>query len=92
MNLNNVSEHSCLGKLSNGDDAYFAISFEENSDGNCQGTIVAHNPTNANYFSVTPAGMYGYPKSGTHITSLAHTHTHTQNTEGDGLGSFLYWI
>ncbi|GER59171.1 T9SS type A sorting domain-containing protein [Patiriisocius marinus] len=77
LNLDVVNEHSCLGRLSNGDDAYFAIAFEEGPDSNCQGTLVAHNATNANCFSVTPTGDYGYPQSGTHISSLAHS-----NTEG----------
>ncbi|NRD21470.1 T9SS type A sorting domain-containing protein [Winogradskyella eckloniae] len=75
----NVSglEHSCLGKLSNGDDAYFAIGFEVGPNGGCQGTLVAHNATNGNCFPVTPTSDYGYPQSGTHISSLAH-----KNTEG----------
>lgn len=77
-NLNiNGTEHSCLGKLSNGDDAYFAISFEEGPTGGCQGTLVAHNATTGNCFSVTPVTDYAYPKSGTHMSSLAH-----KNTEG----------
>lgn len=73
----NGTEHSCLGKLSNGDDAYFTIGFEEGPNGTCQGTLVAHNATNGNCFSVTPTTDYGYPQSGTHISSLAHN-----NTEG----------
>lgn len=70
-------EHSCLGKLSNGDDAYFAIAFEEGPDGGCQGTLVAHNATTGNCFSVTPVSDYAYPKSGTHMSALSH-----KNTEG----------
>ncbi|WP_400079934.1 T9SS type A sorting domain-containing protein [Winogradskyella sp. R77965] len=73
----NGTEHSCLGKLSNGDDAYFAIGFEEGPNGGCQGTLVAHNATNGNCFPVTSYADYGYPQSGTHISSLAHT-----NAEG----------
>ena len=76
LNINKV-EHSCLGKLSNGDDAYFAIGFEEGPNGGCQGTLVAHNATNGNCFSVTTVQDYGYPQSGTHISALAH-----KNTEG----------
>ena len=70
-------EHSCLGQLSNGDDAYFAISFEQGPSGGCQGTLVAHNATTGNCFSVTPVSDYAYPKSGTHMSALAH-----KNTEG----------
>ena len=74
LNVDNV-EHSCLGKLSNGNDAYFAIAFEEGPTGGCQGTLVAHNATNGNCISVTPTVEYGYPQSGTHISALAHKNT-----------------
>ena len=73
----NGTEHACLGKLSNGDDAYFTVSFEQGPNGGCQGTLVAHNATTGHCFSVTPVGDYAYPKSGTHISALAH-----KNTEG----------
>ncbi len=76
FNIDKV-EHSCLGKLSNGDDALFEIAFEEGPSGGCQGTLVAHNATTGNCMSVTPPDDYGYPKSGTHISALAH-----KNTEG----------
>ncbi len=77
LNLNTVHEHSCLGVLSNGDDAYFAIAFEEGPNSGCQGTLTAHNATDGNCFSVASATDYGYPQSGTHISALAH-----KNTEG----------
>ncbi|WP_452224769.1 T9SS type A sorting domain-containing protein [Lacinutrix chionoecetis] len=77
LNLDNVAEHKCIGKLSNGDDAVFAIAFEQGPSGGCQGTLVAHNATTGHCFSVTPTGDYGYPKSGTHLSALAH-----KNTEG----------
>ena len=70
-------EHSCLGRLSNGDDAYFAISFAEGPSGGCLGTLVAHNATTGNCFAVTPTDEYDYSKTGTHISALAH-----KNTEG----------
>jgi len=63
--------------LSNGDDAYFAISFAQGQDGGCFGTLVAHNATTGNCFAVTPTEDYGYSKSGTHISALAH-----KNSEG----------
>ncbi|QCE42608.1 T9SS type A sorting domain-containing protein [Psychroserpens sp. NJDZ02] len=69
------TEHSCLGQLSNGDDAYFSIGFEQGPNGGCQGTLVAHNATTGHCFSVTPVGDYGYPKSGTHMSALAHKNT-----------------
>ncbi|WP_452221298.1 T9SS type A sorting domain-containing protein [Lacinutrix salivirga] len=77
LNMDNVAEHKCIGKLSNGDDAIFAIAFEQGPNGDCQGTLVAHNATNGNCFSVTPTSDYGYPKSGTHMSALAH-----KNNEG----------
>ncbi|QXP59161.1 T9SS type A sorting domain-containing protein [Olleya sp. HaHaR_3_96] len=69
------TEHSCLGQLSNGDDGYFSIAFEQGPNGACQGTLVAHNATTGHCFSVTPVGDYGYPKSGTHMSALAHKNT-----------------
>lgn len=77
LNMDNIAEHTCIGKLSNGDDAIFAIAFEPGPTGGCQGTLVAHNATTGDCFSVTPVGDYGYPKSGTHMSALAHA-----NTEG----------
>ena len=71
-------QHSCLGKLSNGDDAYYNVNFEEGVNGGCQGTLVAHNATTGDCFAVTTYSDYAYPKSGTHISSLAHKNT------GDG--------
>ena len=71
------TEHSCLGKLSNGADAYFAISFEEGPSGGCQGTLVVHNATTGACYSATPVSDYTYPQSGTHMSALAHN-----NTEG----------
>lgn len=73
----NGTEHSCLGRLSNGNDAYFAISFEEGPQGGCQGTLVVHDATTGNCYSATPVAGYTYPQSGTHISSLAH-----KNIEG----------
>ena len=70
-------EHSCLGRLSNGDDAYFAVAFAEGPDGGCIGTLVAHNANTGNCFAVTPIEDYDFSKSGTHISALAH-----KNTEG----------
>ncbi len=74
FNIDNI-EHSCIGKLSNGDDAYFAIAFEEGPNGGCQGTLVAHNATNGNCFPVASYDDYGYPQSGTHLSAVAHKNT-----------------
>ncbi|MCL5130366.1 T9SS type A sorting domain-containing protein [Algibacter sp. L4_22] len=72
FNLNNGTEHSCIGRLSNGDDAYFTVGYEEGLNGGCQGTLVAHNAITGHCISVTPVSDYGYPKTGTHISALAH--------------------
>lgn len=74
LNVDGV-QHSCLGKLSNGDDAYYNVNFEEGVNGGCQGTLVAHNATTGYCFPVTSYADYDYPKSGTHISSLAHKNT-----------------
>ncbi|KAA5823610.1 T9SS type A sorting domain-containing protein [Algibacter amylolyticus] len=71
LNVNGI-QHSCLGKLGNGDDAYYNVNFEEGRYGGCQGTLVAHNATTGNCFAVTSYTDYDYPKSGTHISALAH--------------------
>jgi len=69
-------EHSCLGRLANGDDAHYAIAFEEGQNGGCLGNIVAHNMrTGACTPLISQAQGYPYPKSGTHISSLAHKNT-----------------
>ncbi|OAB79967.1 T9SS type A sorting domain-containing protein [Cochleicola gelatinilyticus] len=84
LNINNTGEHSCLGRLSNGDDALFAIAFEEGPEGGCQGTIVAYNAVTGACFSITPTQDYGYPQSGTHISSLAH-----KNNEGGWIAASM---
>ena len=72
LNENGV-EHSCLGKLSDGSDAHFAISFEEGPNGGCQADVVAHDLTTGECFPITgQVNGYEYPKSGTHISALAH--------------------
>ncbi len=86
LNLDNNNEHSCTGKLANGNDAYFAIAFEEGEFGGGQGTIVAHDLTNpAINFSIIGYGNgYPYPQSGTHISATAHT-----NTEGGWIAASM---
>lgn len=71
-------EHSCIGSLSNGNDAYFTIAFSEGPEGGCIGDIIAHDLTTGLCFPVISESQgYEYPQSGTHISSLAH-----KNTEG----------
>ncbi len=79
LNLNSYGgEHSCLGKLSNGNDAYFAVTFAAGPNGGCNGNLVAHDlTTGACYEIISEALGYDYSQSGTHISSLAH-----KNTEG----------
>lgn len=69
----NGAEHESLGKLGNGNDALFSISFEEGPQGGCIGNIVAHDLSNGKCFDVITQNQgYAYPKSGTHISALAH--------------------
>ncbi len=77
LNENSV-EHSCIGKLPNGNDAYFAIAFAEGPLGGCIGDIIAHDLTTGLCFPVISESQgYDYPQSGTHISALAH-----KNMEG----------
>ena len=79
VNLNKSStEHSCIGKLANGKDAYFSIAFAQGPQGGCIGDIIAHDLETGNCFPVISQSQgYNYPQSGTHISALAH-----KNTEG----------
>ncbi len=71
-------EHSCLGKLSNGNDAHFAIAFAQGPLGGCIGDIIAHDLTTGTCFPIISQSQgYDYPQSGTHISALAH-----KNSEG----------
>ena len=66
------SEHSCNGMLSTGEDAYFAISFGLVENG-CLADVSAHNMNTGVCFPLTGEDNgYGYPQSGTHISSLAY--------------------
>jgi len=75
LNISGGGEHSCLGKMSNGDDAYYAVAFAQGPNSGCLGTLVAHNATDGTCFEVTPTSSYGYSQSGTHISALAHKNT-----------------
>ncbi|NJC28313.1 T9SS type A sorting domain-containing protein [Neolewinella antarctica] len=78
-------EHACLGKLANGNDAYFAISFAEGPRGGCLGDIIAHDLTTGDCFPViSQAQGYDYSQSGTHISALAH-----KNTQGGWLAASM---
>ena len=69
-------EHSCIGRLSNGNDAFYSIAFAEGPQGGCIGDIIAHDLTTGTCFPVISQSQgYDYPQSGTHISSLAHKNT-----------------
>lgn len=76
LDLGNTAEHSSLGRLHNGHDAYFAIAFaanQNNSCGNGIGSVVVHDTTDASCrVLVGPSNGYPYSLSGTHISALAH--------------------
>ncbi len=86
FNLNESSgEHSCLGKLTNGNDAHFAIAFAQGPLGGCIGDIIAHDLTTGNCFPVISQSQgYNYPQSGTHISALAH-----KNSEGGWMAASM---
>lgn len=67
------TEHSCLGKLTDGTDAHFSIAFAEGPQGGCIGDIIAHDLTTGECFSVISQSQgYEYPQSGTHISAVSH--------------------
>jgi hypothetical protein len=77
LELNETNtEHSCLGRLANGNDAHFAVAFEQGPQGGCMGNIVAHDLTTGECFPVISQSQgYPYPKSGTHISAVTHKNT-----------------
>lgn len=75
LNESNI-EHSCTGQLANGDDGHFAIAFSAGQNGGCQGNIIQHNMRTGECTPLISEGQgYPYPKSGTHISALAHKNT-----------------
>ncbi len=84
LNESNL-EHSCIGKLANGNDAHFAIAFAQGPDGGCLGDVIAHDLTTGDCIPVISQDQgYEYPQSGTHISALAH-----KNTEGGWLAASM---
>ncbi len=72
----NAVEHSCVGKLSNGNDAFYSIAFQEGPEGGCIGDIIAHDLVTGECIPIISQNQgYDYPQSGTHISSLAHKNT-----------------
>ncbi len=76
LDLANAVEHSSLGQLHNGDDAYYAVAFDPNLRNSCGdgiGSLVVHDATDAGCrVLVGPTNGYPYTLSGTHISALAH--------------------
>lgn len=79
------TEHSCIGKLSDGRDAHFAVSFAEGPNGGCLGNIIAHDLESGNCIPVISEDQgYEYSQSGTHISAVAH-----KNTEGGWIAASM---
>jgi len=76
LDLGNISEHSSLGQLQNGHDAYFAVAFAANNNNRCGdgvGSLVVHDANNGSCrVLVGPANGYPYSLSGTHMSALAY--------------------
>ncbi len=78
-------EHSCMGKLTNGNDAHFAIAFAQGPLGGCIGDIIAHDLSTGECFPIISQSQgYDYPQSGTHISAIAH-----KNTEGGWIAASM---
>lgn len=66
-------EHSSLGKMANGTDADFTVTFNGGPKGGCLGNIVAYDLNTGDCLPVISEDLgYDYPKSGTHISAVAH--------------------
>ncbi|WP_282117983.1 hypothetical protein [Maribacter aquivivus] len=66
-------EHSCLGQMADGTDTNFSVSFDAGPNGGCQGNIIAYDLNTGDCLPVISEGLgYAYPKSGTHISAVAH--------------------
>lgn len=66
-------EHSCMGRLADGTDAYFTVTFDSSPRGGCEGNLVAHNMVTGDCFTIISQDQgYNYSQSGTHISALAH--------------------
>jgi hypothetical protein len=79
------TEHSCIGRLPNGNDAHFAVAFEQGPQGGCMGNIVAHDLTTGECFPlISQSQGYPYPKSGTHISAVSH-----KNKDGGWLAASM---
>ncbi len=67
------SEHSSLGKLTDGTDAHFAVAFAQGPEGGCAGNIIAHDLATGECFPVISEEQgFDYSKSGTHISAVSH--------------------
>lgn len=66
-------EHSCLGKMVDGTDTDFSVSFDSGPNGGCQGNIIAYDLNTGDCLPVISEDLgYAYPKKGTHISAVAH--------------------
>lgn len=75
LNESNI-EHSCNGRLANGDDGYFAVSFAQGPNGGCLGNLIQHNMRTGECTPLISQGQgYPYSKSGTHVSAIAHKNT-----------------
>ena len=76
FNLGRPDEHSSLGRMHNGNDAYFATAFDPTTDGSCEGgvgSLIVHDATNGDCrVLVGQSTGYPYTLSGTHISALAN--------------------
>lgn len=70
------TQHSCLGKMANGNDAHFSVTFDTGPSTMCVGNLIAHDMTDGScYEIISDATGYEYSITGTHISSLAHKNT-----------------
>ena len=73
LDLDDPGSHASLGRYSNGNDTYNAVTFDPGPKGSGVGTLVTFDmTTGAGKVVVGPSTGYPYPPSGTHVSALAY--------------------
>jgi len=72
LDLANSGEHASLGRFPNGEDGYFAVTFD-GGDQCGEGSLVAHNLENGSCRVVIgEVTGWPYPPTSTHVSAIAH--------------------
>ena len=73
LNKEDRSEHACIGRWADGADGYFAVAFAQGPQGGCIGQVIGHDLATGDCYDLVAQSLgYPYPRTGTHISALAH--------------------